>query len=520
MFIFKSRLSFLTTFTAGLAVIAIAVATFLSSISTRSVAGEPTVKAGLAKVPTEDDQRKAEKVVREVYDDSFKQAISDEQLLELSFRLWMLARDTKKDDAGRYVLYGEARKLAIRGGGLELALAITDNMAGEFDLKGIDGKLEFATSVANEQRTAAANAEFSSSAIRIANKLAKEEDFEDALQFAYLALTFAKNSNVKGKEQLVIDRGTEIRKAKEKFAPIQSARILLTQQPEDPAANLVVGKYLCFQKADWRHGLLLLAKGADEKLKSIAQQDLANPVNGGEMVKIADDWAAIGNSIPEGKSVALRRRTLDWYRRALPLLTGPAQTAVADSVKQLSAKLPNDSTSNNVSDVFLVRPDHFTHAEELGATPKSQIAVLAALSWLARHQSPDGSWGIDSFTKQCKGGQCGGAGSHKADAAGTALGLLPFLAAGQTHLSKGPYQTKINSAVRWLITHQKPDGDLSAGAGGNCRMYSHGLATVAICECYGLSEDSQVRSAAQKAIRFIEDAQDCGGPQMLDSFSG
>ncbi len=146
-----------------------------------------------------------------------------------------------------------------------------------------------------------------------------------------------------------------------------------------------------------------------------------------------------------------------------------------------------------------------------GGTKNSERAVAAALNWIARHQSADGSWGIESFTKQCKGGQCGGAGNHKSDSAATALGLLPFLAAGQTHQSKGPYQTKINGAVQWLISHQKPDGDLSFGAGGNSRMYSHGLAAIALCECYGLSDDSRVRAAAQKAIKFIEDAQDKAG---------
>ena len=38
-------------------------------------------------------------------------------------------------------------------------------------------------------------------------------------------------------------------------------------------------------------------------------------------------------------------------------------------------------------------------------------------------------------------------------------------------------------------------------------MYSHGLATIALCETYGLSGDKQVGMAAQGAVNFILSAQ-------------
>ena len=44
------------------------------------------------------------------------------------------------------------------------------------------------------------------------------------------------------------------------------------------------------------------------------------------------------------------------------------------------------------------------------------------------------------------------------------MGLLPFLAAGQTHKSKGPYKEHIRRGIDWLIRHQQPDGNLAKGA--------------------------------------------------------
>ena len=85
------------------------------------------------------------------------------------------------------------------------------------------------------------------------------------------------------------------------------------------------------------------------------------------------------------------------------------------------------------------------------------------------------------------------------------MGLLPFLAAGQTQASNGPFQKTVAGSVNWLISHQKADGDLSADA--QSQMYSHGLATLALCEDYGISRDKAVRVAAQKAVNFIQAAQ-------------
>jgi hypothetical protein len=85
------------------------------------------------------------------------------------------------------------------------------------------------------------------------------------------------------------------------------------------------------------------------------------------------------------------------------------------------------------------------------------------------------------------------------------MGLLPFLAAGQTHMTKGPYQSTILRGINWLLTHQQPNGNLAKGEAQ--MMYSHGLATIALCEAYGLTADRRLLQPAQAAVNFILDAQ-------------
>ena len=143
-----------------------------------------------------------------------------------------------------------------------------------------------------------------------------------------------------------------------------------------------------------------------------------------------------------------------------------------------------------------------------GGTKASERAVAAALNWLARHQNrQDGSWSLDGFQRQCKDGSCTGKGNGTS-AGATALALLPFLGAGQTHYSKGPYQTNIKAGVNWLIANQdKTTGNLAKGE----TMYSHGLAAICLCEAFALSGDSLVGAAAQRGLHYIEQAQHTEG---------
>ena len=145
-----------------------------------------------------------------------------------------------------------------------------------------------------------------------------------------------------------------------------------------------------------------------------------------------------------------------------------------------------------------------------GVTKASERAVAAALNWLARHQNKDGSWTLDlGRGDQCTDRSCTTGNTTRADTGATGMGILPFLGAGQTHQSNGPYQKTVQRGLQWLVKRQKQDGDLSSNEAH--QMYEHGIATIALCEAYGMTQDSWVRDPAQAAIRFIESAQNAQG---------
>jgi hypothetical protein len=136
--------------------------------------------------------------------------------------------------------------------------------------------------------------------------------------------------------------------------------------------------------------------------------------------------------------------------------------------------------------------------EQEGGNDKSEAAVAAGLEWLARHQNADGSWNAAEIHKD---GKCNCDGPGRDDRiAGTALALLPFLGAGQT--SKGgvdqpAYAKQVDRAVKYLIGKQKDDGALSDNG------YVQAIATIALCEAYGMTKEPGLKGPAQKAIEAI-----------------
>ncbi len=139
-------------------------------------------------------------------------------------------------------------------------------------------------------------------------------------------------------------------------------------------------------------------------------------------------------------------------------------------------------------------------ARTLGGSPESEDAVERGLVWLASVQSADGHWSIKEFpgdaTPRIKSE------SFKADSAATGLALLAYLGAGYTH-QFGKYQDVVDRGVKWLLQHQKPDGDLFADELEFVWLYSHGMASIALCEAYGMTKDVALKDPAQRALNFI-----------------
>jgi hypothetical protein len=162
--------------------------------------------------------------------------------------------------------------------------------------------------------------------------------------------------------------------------------------------------------------------------------------------------------------------------------------------------------------------------QEGGGNKWSERAVAIGLEWLALHQCSDGHWSLNEFNKHARtkplpagkvvpdNSQPGTTQAN--NTAATAFGLLPFLAGGITHKpsktsKQVDYSKGVGLAIKYLMNKQTKSGNDRGNYGDG--MYAHGLASIAMCEAYGLTSDPQIKASAQLALNFIVNAQDVSG---------
>lgn len=160
------------------------------------------------------------------------------------------------------------------------------------------------------------------------------------------------------------------------------------------------------------------------------------------------------------------------------------------------------------------------------AKPEVNLAdrTKASLQWLADHQNVEGCWsaakfGDDSRRKNAKrtsnlefvkpgekGGDGGWAGSVEVGLTG--LALLAFLGNGCDH-REGEHREVIRRGLLYLRKVQSNDGCFGPKDDDQF-VYSHAIACKAMSECFGLSGDEALKSTAERAVKFILDAQNPG----------
>lgn len=148
----------------------------------------------------------------------------------------------------------------------------------------------------------------------------------------------------------------------------------------------------------------------------------------------------------------------------------------------------------------------FGHGKGVGgAGGRVNEAVTAGLEWLRKHQDEDGRWDCAKFMKHdVEGDPCTGPGSPVNDVGVTGLALLAFLGEGNT-LKLGTYRNEVRKGIKWL-TEQQGENGLIGSTSSQAYIYSHAIATVALCEAYGLSEHRPLKKPAQNAINYIVQA--------------
>lgn len=196
----------------------------------------------------------------------------------------------------------------------------------------------------------------------------------------------------------------------------------------------------------------------------------------------------VARNVPTAPQMALPSLEMGRFSRETiggPLAGGVTGSVPAPAFRQRIDRLKEDENGDN---------------GPIG--PQTEQAIERGLQFLAKHQRPDGSWKLQDLDKDVL---------IHSDTAATGLCLLAFQGAGYTH-KQYKYASINERALKFLIERQKPTGDLyipqDPASNQNAWLYSHGIAALALCEAYGMTQDPELKGPAQLAVKFMVDSQE------------
>ena len=221
----------------------------------------------------------------------------------------------------------QAMDMAVKAGESDLAFEAIDGLNAYFLVDGWDLKAKSLVQLSHQAKTPPLKKQIAAQALAMTETALKEDHYDPAVELSSLASTMAESAG----EPLLKEEAHEARARAQRLQNLgqafKAANEKLAAHADDAEANLVVGKFLCFQKEDWKAGLPHLARGSDETLKALAVQEATAPAAAPEQVKLADAWWEAAEKIGDKNNPQIKpmfARAKYWYHEALPGLAGLA----------------------------------------------------------------------------------------------------------------------------------------------------------------------------------------------------
>jgi hypothetical protein len=289
-----------------------------------------------APVPEKAAITKAEAVVKDVFKAEYAKTKAADRK-EFAAKLLEQAGETKDDLAARYVLLRDARDLAARAGDADGAMKAAEEMAAGFRVSPGEAKAAAADLLVTGSTTPALASAAAQSLLDAADAARAAEDWAPATTLAKAAEAAARKAQSAALANAARAKLKEIDTFKSESEKVKDHVATLEKNPDDPTANLAVGRFRCLVKNDWEGAVPLLVKGPDAKLKAAAEKDL-KAAAGADADKLAsaDAWYELAGASDPALKAALQQRARHWYTTALPGLTGLNKAKAEKRVAELS----------------------------------------------------------------------------------------------------------------------------------------------------------------------------------------
>ena len=318
----------------------------LPSVASASCENEPpagSLSAGTNPVPNATSQATAMKEVRDVFKEQFANAKKDSDKLALAEKLQKLAGESNDDLAVKFVCFEEARRLVAETGDLNQAFESIDAMAAEFAIDVLQVRAATLKAAGPKLKAPALIRDLVDRSVFLIDQLQAKDKYQEAVSLA----TIATQAVIKVKDKALTSDVQSVRREAEElakdFSIADKARETLKSKPDDAAANLAWGRWLCLRKDNWEEGLKLLQGADDPKLKELATRDLTSPSDKDAVLKLGTDWLDYAKSRKDRIQPQFAARALHWLYKAVEDSTGLAKSKVETQIDQAKQVLNRNS---------------------------------------------------------------------------------------------------------------------------------------------------------------------------------
>ena len=220
------------------------------------------------------------------------------------------------------MLLRTARDLAAQAGDVSVTIEAIDQIAANYDLDPLEMQAKAVTKLSKSASAVTAQRDLVDAIATIIDTAINKDEYAVARQLAGLAVTVARKTKEPSLLKTAVARSKEIDEDAAAYKEAQESLKLLEEKPNDPDANLVVGKFKCFIKGDWQNGLPFLFRSNDATFKDLAEKELGDTSE--PEVKSCIRGRLVGQIGKETGSARdhLRLRAAYWYKQALPELRG------------------------------------------------------------------------------------------------------------------------------------------------------------------------------------------------------
>jgi len=278
---------------------------------------------GRKPVPPQTDLLRAREEIRAKYRKDLQEATAP-AARSLLARTMLQEGNSESDPARQYMLYEEARELAITAGNPDLAVQAGEAIALVFEADPWPMHLSAVSQLAKAARSPQTREDVLGILTPLCDSALAEDRYEVADSLLDLAINLASQLRDSVRREQFSRRRDNTKAVATAFEAIKPRLEALKQNPDDPQANEAVGRFYCFVKHDWKKGLPYLAKAETVLLRTVAQSELNRQVGAAALLRLADDWWAIGETLSEAEKAAVRRHAGYYYRQCAGLLSGEA----------------------------------------------------------------------------------------------------------------------------------------------------------------------------------------------------